>query len=105
MPAPKKKAPVAKKEKPLTAKELQKKVDELTDLSERLKLENEEIKLKFKLICRTIVDRTDFSQYNYIEPDTDPELIDIKDIIRELVVLISTHLKVFNEVLIFFIPI
>ncbi len=88
MPTPKTKAPVVPKPKPLSAKDLQNKVEELTELNERLKLENEEIQIKFKLLCEVIVQNSDFSDYYYMDPSTEPHLIDIKDIIRRFIILV-----------------
>jgi len=84
MPTTKTKAPAIPKLKPVSAKDLQKKVEELTELSDRLKLDNEEIQIKFKLLCQVIVNNSDLSDYNYMDPLIEPYQIDIKDIIRKI---------------------
>lgn len=82
MPSPKKKAPV--KPKQLSPKELQKKCEDLTELTERLQIENEEMKIKFKMICQQICKNTDLTEYNYIDKDlyTQPDRLNIEDLIH-----------------------
>jgi len=60
-----------------------KKYEELTKTIESLKGENEDIKKKYKLICKKIVDNVDFTDYAFIDPNTVvPEEIDIEDLLH-----------------------
>lgn len=63
-----------------SAKELKLRVDELTEEVEHLQKENEEVKTKFKLICKKIVDNIDLSDYAFIDPDIEPDMIDLADL-------------------------
>ena len=68
----------------ISPKDLQKKLDELTVTAEVLKQENEKIKTNFKLICKKIVDNTDMSKYQFLDPSIEPDQIDIKDLLHML---------------------
>jgi chaperonin cofactor prefoldin len=66
------------------ALELQKRVDELTEALEILKNENELIKEKFKKLCKKLVENIDISQYEFIDSSTEPDQIDIRDLLNML---------------------
>lgn len=72
--------PKSPKVKPPSAKELRIKVEELNEECERLRTQNDDLQTKYKLICKKIVDNIDLSEYAFIEPDTEPHLIDIRDL-------------------------
>jgi chromosome segregation ATPase len=61
---------------------LQTKIDELTASIQQLKEENDKLKENFQLLCKKIVDNIDISEYAFIEPDTEPDRIDIKDLLH-----------------------
>ena len=61
---------------------LQTKIDELTLSLEQAREENNKLKENFQLICKKIVDNIDISEYAYIEPNTEPDRIDIKDLLH-----------------------
>lgn len=103
MPATKKKAAGKGSKtatKPLTPKELKEKVEILTDLTERLKLENEEMKIKYRLLCEKIVSNVDLSNYTNIDPKIEPERIDLGDIMHmvQKVFILATELKASERV-------
>lgn len=77
-----KRSSVSKSPRPklASAKELKQKVDELSEEVERLREENDEIKTKFQLICKKIVDNIDLSDYAFIDPSTEPYMLDIRDL-------------------------
>ena len=62
--------------------ELQKKIDELNGTIDTLKSENELIRSKLKMLCKKVVDSVDLTQYEFIEPTTEPDEIDIKDLMH-----------------------
>lgn len=81
-----------KSEKNSTAK-VDKKYDELNRTIESLRSENDELKRKFKLICKRIVDNVDLSEYafidiNQIEPDQ-IELNDLLHMVQKLALMAS----------------
>jgi chromosome segregation ATPase len=89
------KASISRSPKPksASAKELKLKVDELTEEVERLRTENDEIKTKFQMICKKIVDNIDLSEYAFIDPNIEPYMIDIRDLfhmIQKLSLLAAT---------------
>lgn len=45
-----------------------------------MRAQNDDLQTKYKLICKKIVDNIDLSEYAFIEPDTEPHLIDIRDL-------------------------
>jgi hypothetical protein len=78
------------------SKELQKKNEELQILIDQLKLDNEKLKEKLKLICKCIVDSVDMSQYEFIELNiVEPDEIDVKDLIHmvQQLALLSTQIS------------
>lgn len=103
MPATKKKAAGKGSKtaaKALSPKELKEKVEQLTDLTERLKLENEEMKIKFRLLCERIVSNVDLTNYSHIDSKIEPENIDIGDIIHmvQKVFILATEIKVSEKI-------
>ena len=63
---------------------LQNKIDELTNSLQQLKEENDKLKENFQLICKKIVDNIDMTEYAFIDPETEPDKIDIKDLVHML---------------------
>jgi hypothetical protein len=76
-------------------KELQKKVDELSKTVETLKNENETLKSRLKLICKKIVDNTDMTSYQFLEPNIEAELVETRDILHmiQTLALLATKLN------------
>jgi chromosome segregation ATPase len=68
----------------ISPKDLQKKLDELTVTAEALKSENEKLRTNFKLICKKIVDNTDLSNYQFLDPNIEPDQIGINDLLHML---------------------
>ena len=68
--------------KSLPAKELQKQIDDLTLLTENLKKENEKVTSKFKVLCKKIIECVDVSEYSYIDPNAEPDLIEVNDLVH-----------------------
>lgn len=64
------------------SKELQTKIDELNHALETLKFENEQLKSKFKILCKKIVDNTNLSDYSFLEPNIEPDQIDLNDLLH-----------------------
>lgn len=91
MPSPKKKAPTKAAKAP-NAKELQQKCTELSDLSERLTVENAELKLKFKMICEKIAVHSDIEHYGY-SSSLDAQTFDIHDLIHMVQVFVLKAAK------------
>jgi hypothetical protein len=88
MPSPKKKAPT----KGPSPKELQQKCTELTELTDKLTVENAELKLKFKMICEKIASHSDIKHYGY-ESSLDAENFDIQDLIHMIQVFVLKAAK------------
>jgi chromosome segregation ATPase len=76
------------------AKELAKKVEELTLSLDTLKAENDELKNKYKMLCKKIVDSSDMSTYSFLDAQTEPDQIDIKDLLHmvQTLVLLASQL-------------
>ena len=77
-----------------SAKQLKTQVDELTQTIETLNKENEMLRTKLKVICKKLVDNSDMSNYAFIEPGTEPDAIEVKDILHmiQTLVLLATQL-------------
>lgn len=64
-------------------KELQKKVDELSGQLASLKSENEELRYKYKILCKKVVENTDLSEYSFMDPSQiEPDQIDLNDLLH-----------------------
>jgi DNA repair exonuclease SbcCD ATPase subunit len=77
-----------------SAKELAKKVEEMTLAMETLKTENEELRVKYRTVCKKVVDSSDMSTYSFLEPDVDPEQVHLNDILHmiQTLVLLASQL-------------
>jgi DNA repair exonuclease SbcCD ATPase subunit len=77
-----------------SSKELAKKVEELTLALETLKTESDELRVKYKSLCKKIVDSSDMSTYSFLEAEVEPDQIDIKDLLHmvQTLVLLASQL-------------
>jgi DNA repair exonuclease SbcCD ATPase subunit len=72
----------ANKKPTVNAKELQLKVDELTEALENVRNENERLRTKLSTICKKIVSNVDMTQYEFIDPHMEPDLIETNDLLH-----------------------